>query len=456
MTIRNSFYDDFQKYGQDIAYLRLMIHYGFIESTADLSALSKDSKKLLDLNKKISDLIETRAKLMKELDGINPSEIRKLVNKQRIKHVREIREQKKQEKERNKVSKRKKYKEYLKNHIVHVGRGYSNSLKRDDENKDLLERYSVPIIKDEDDLAKKLQITLSELKWLTYHRDATKISHYHTFEIPKKTGGTRKISAPKKKIKKAQKWIFDTILEKMDFTDNAHGFIKGKSVLTNAENHINKEFVINIDLKDFFPSITFSRILGLFKELGYSSYVSTLLALICTESDRKIITVDENTYHVAISERKLPQGACTSPPLSNMICKRLDKRLSILCKNNDIDYSRYADDMTFSFNDRKKVGLVFSLARKIVSEEGFKLNDKKTRIFSKSNRQEVTGIVTNEKSNVSRRWVNQLRLEIFQYQKAKEKKMEPLVSLSVLRGKISYLKMVNKEKGEKYGNFLSL
>ncbi len=456
MTIRSNFYDDIQKYGSDIAYLRLMIQYGFIESTTDLTALSKDSKKLLDLNKKISDLIETRAKLMKELGGINPSEIRKLLNKQRIKHVREIREQKKKERERNIEKKRKKYKEYLKKHIVHVGRGYSNSLRRDDEKKELNEIYSLPIIKDENGLAKKLGISLSELKWLTYHRDATKISHYHSFEIPKKTGGTRKISAPKKKIKKAQKWIFDNILEKMDFTENAHGFIKGKSVLTNAKNHINKEFVINIDLKDFFPSITFGRILGLFKGLGYSSYVSTLLALLCTESDRRVLTVDENTYHVAISERKLPQGACTSPPLSNMICKRLDKRLAILCKNNNIDYTRYADDMTFSFDDRKKVGLVFSLAKKIVSEEGFKLNDKKTRIFSKSNRQEVTGIVTNEKSNVSRRWVNQLRLELFQYQKAKEKKIDPPVPLNVLKGKISYLKMVNKEKGKKYSNLLTL
>lgn len=449
------FHKKVQEVGLTVAYLELMVEYGFLKETSNLKDIQKDAERLLEINHEIPKLLNEKNELIQESGRINPTEIKKLINKQRTLLVREAREKKKLEKQAEIQIKRKERKKYLSEHLVHVGKDYSGSLKRNDQRNDLIEKYKLPIITDENDLKNKLGITLSELKWITYHRVASKITHYYTFEIPKKTGGTRKISAPKKKIKHAQNWINENILQLIEFSPSVHGFIKGKSILSNANQHLNKKFVLNIDLKNFFPSITFKRVLGLFRSLGYSSYISTLLALICTEPERKKIEIDDETYFVAISDRRLPQGASTSPALSNMICNRLDKRLEKMCQMYDVIYSRYADDISFSFDDRNKIGLLFSLVTRITKEEGFVLNNKKSRILSKSNRQEVTGIVINEKINVSRRWVNQLRLEIFQFKKAQEKKIDPPVPFSVLKGKISYLTMVNKTKGEKYSQMLS-
>src|SRR5262249_29867281 len=146
----------------------------------------------------------------------------------------------------------------------------------------------------------------------------------------------------------AQKWILRNIVEKLPVDEPAHGFVPGRSILTNAQPHAGKAFVVNLDLRDFFPSIAFPRVRSVFQRAGYSPAVATILALLCTECPRKVVTYDGATYHVATSPRGLPQGACTSPSLSNLVARRLDRRLSGLARRMGLTYTRYADDLTFS------------------------------------------------------------------------------------------------------------
>uniref|UniRef100_A0AAU6WR92 RNA-directed DNA polymerase n=1 Tax=Chryseobacterium endophyticum TaxID=1854762 RepID=A0AAU6WR92_9FLAO len=130
-----------------------------------------------------------------------------------------------------------------------------------------------------------------------------------------------------------QQWILDNILNRLPVEDVAHGFVSGKSIVTNAAPHLGKAVIINIDLKDFFPSISYKRVKGLFSKLGYSEQLSTIFALICTQAHTEEVLIDGLTYFVQKGERFLPQGSPASPAISNMISYKLDKRLQGLAKN---------------------------------------------------------------------------------------------------------------------------
>jgi len=154
---------------------------------------------------------------------------------------------------------------------------------------------------------------------------------YYIFEIPKKSGGTRIIEAPEERLKSMQRWILDEIINLFSPSDCATGFRKGMSIVDNAKKHIGKELVINFDIKDFFPSIKYADILRLFVYMGYKKDVAHLLTKLCT-----------NASNV------LPQGSPASPAISNLILLKVDKRLARLAETIECDYSRYADDITFS------------------------------------------------------------------------------------------------------------
>ena len=153
-------------------------------------------------------------------------------------------------------------------------------------------------------------------------------------------------------------WVFDEILRRLEPEPQAHGFVPGRSIVTNAASHTGKAVVCNLDLKDFFPSITFRRVKGLFRKLGYGEHVATLLALLCTEPPRVPVELDGKTYHVALGARVLPQGACTSPAITNALCRRLDRRLDGLARRHGFAYTRYADDLTFSGDNPLRRGPV--------------------------------------------------------------------------------------------------
>lgn len=264
---------------------------------------------------------------------------------------------------------------------------------------------------------------------------------YKVFYIPKKAGGYRKIEAPKDELYKIQKWIKINILDKINISENAKGFKKNTSILENAKQHVAKEVVINIDLRDFFPSIKYSNIFKFYIYIGYTKEVSHLLTQLCT-----------NARNV------LPQGAPTSPGLSNIVCLKLDKRLSELAKKAGGSYTRYADDITFSGN-KNIIGIV-SLAKKIIQEEGYEINDKKFRIRYSNQAQIVTGLTVNKKINVSKKLIKELENAI--YYSKKFGVDQHMVNINCNRlyykehlyGIAYFIKMINKEKGLKYLNEL--
>ncbi len=249
-------------------------------------------------------------------------------------------------------------------------------------------------IKTRNELADFLGIKRSTLSYILYRKRIENC--YTTFEIPKKSGGVRKISAPVDELKYIQRklasalWLHQlNVWEENGITPMiSHAFEKKKSIISNAKIHRNKRYVLNIDLENFFDSFHFGRVRGYFQKNNYfklNEEVSTILAqLTCYEG-------------------RLPQGAPTSPILANMICQIMDMRILKIAKRYHCDYTRYADDLTFSTNDKKFVELYSDFYQKIereINKSGFWVNPNKTRLMYRDSRQVVTGLVVNQKVNV--------------------------------------------------------
>lgn len=232
---------------------------------------------------------------------------------------------------------------------------------------------------------------------------------YRAFLLKKRGGGNRLIEEPRKKVKLLQ---IKALAFFAQFAPNTrpcvHGFVKDRSILTNANAHWDRRptFVLNLDLKDFFPSISFFRVRGLLKTgpFSFSYEVATVFAHLCTHAG------------------KLPQGAPTSPYISNLICRSMDRDLMALASRHRCTYTRYADDMTFSFSVRDSASLPANICsldggvatigeelRSIIKTHSFDLNDKKTRISSRNSRQEVTGLTINQFPNVPRKFIDSVR-----------------------------------------------
>lgn len=285
---------------------------------------------------------------------------------------------------------------------------------------------------------------------------------YYIFKIKKKSGGERTIMAPYDTFGELLRY-FNVVLQTV-FTPhpNATGFVLGKSIATGAQMHIGKNYVYNIDLKDFFHSFERKRVKRAFTQAPFnlSEPLAFLLASLCTHP----IEIEGQTRII------LPQGAPTSPTLTNILCNALDKKLSGLAKRFGATYSRYADDITFSSNKSifKKEAFLSELQR-IITSQGLTINEKKTRLQEKEYRQEVTGLIVNEKVNTYRRYVKQLRMWLHYIETYGYKKAETLFKKDyvkdkghikeassmklVLEGKLLYLKMV---KGEQDSTYLKL
>jgi retron-type reverse transcriptase len=245
-------------------------------------------------------------------------------------------------------------------------------------------------------LAQLINVPLRRLTYLLYVRDRK--AYYHETTIPKRTGGTRTIHA----VQEPMKWLQRRTLEALDTVFEpsyyAHGFTKGHSILSNAGYHRRKKVIVKVDIKDFFPSINFGRVQGLFKGPPFffgESAALTMAHICCLDAPESI----------------LPQGGATSPYVANMICRRLDKRLADAGRMLNCDYTRYADDLTFSTNDirhfsaRHLLGVVY----RVLEEEGFRPNKEKTKILFPKDRQVVTGIIVNDGFNVNRKYVHSIR-----------------------------------------------
>lgn len=216
---------------------------------------------------------------------------------------------------------------------------------------------------------------------------------YRKFVIPKKNGKQREIHEPLPSLKEIQHWILHNILSKFEISKFSKAYSAGSSVKHNARFHRNQNQLLKLDIKDFFPSISLYNVFGLFYSVGYTKQLSMMLAKLCCFDGR------------------LPQGAPTSPSISNIIMKNVDARLGAFAVKNKIRYTRYADDMAFSGDF--KAGDVISLTEKILKEYGFKLNKDKTRLMHNHQRQIITGITVNEIMNVKREARQFLRKEAY-------------------------------------------
>lgn len=306
-----------------------------------------------------------------------------------------------------------------------------------------LERVGLPIWKTEEDIAKALGVSLKELWYFAIHRERERQPHYVTFAIPKRSGGKRLIMAPKRRLKAIQRNLLALLVEKLPVGDQAHAFRRGRNIRTGAEPHVGKRFVLKLDLKDFFPSVSFARVRGLLIGYGYGFPVASTLAVLMTEAERQAVEVDGELFHVPIGRRHCVQGAPTSPGLCNALVLRLDRRLAGLAKRHGLAYTRYADDLTFSGDvEPAAAHKVRSAAGRIIEEEGFTVNEEKTRLMGQSTRQTVTGVVVNKTLGLSRQERRRLRAAAHRVARRGTGDSN-LPSPEWLRGKLAYLAMLN-------------
>lgn len=255
---------------------------------------------------------------------------------------------------------------------------------------------------------------------------------YRNFEIPKRLGGTRTISVPSPTALTIQRWVLTEILSKLDIHSRSFGFVPKRSVVDNAREHLGQKVHLKLDLKDFFPSIKFNRVMKVFLSAGYPVSIAYFLARICCVN------------------KSLPQGAATSPTLSNLVAKRLDIGLAAYSSERDLTYTRYADDLTFSGD--KISSTEISQISYIINQQGFYLNEKKTLLLGEKSKKIVTGVsITSGKLALPRRTVREIKLETyhlikngyFVHSKAKGK-FDPLL-MERLRGRIGFWLQIDPE-----------
>jgi len=313
------------------------------------------------------------------------------------------------------------------------------------------------------DVALLLGIQPAALSFALYKMSSS--AKYSIFTIPKRSGGIRVISSPSANLNKIQRKLADLLNDILEFSELSrakencilsHGFKRGFSIFTNAEFHRNKRFVFNLDLKNFFPSMNFGRVRGFFcKDRNFALHadVATILA------------------QIACHNNELPQDSPCSPVISNLVTHILDIKLNKLAKANRCSFTRYADDLTFSSNEKEFPEAIARLVRgsddkwvpgyelvALVSRGGFSINDYKTRMQYRDSRQDVTGLITNKKINVSREYYDrtrQLAHHLFSHGYCylrNDGKFEVL-SENALNGRLCFIDQVKvRETGEIVGN----
>jgi retron-type reverse transcriptase len=336
--------------------------------------------------------------------------------------------------------------------VVYLGEDVSQGLNKTVSDEQRLTAAGLPVFHDGVALAAAMGITLGKLRFLSFNRKVGHITHYKRFYIPKKSGGRRLISAPMPQLKAAQYWILENILYKVPNSDAAHGFVPGRSIVTNAAHHVAQDIVINIDLRDFFPTIEYKRVKGMFCKLGYSEQVATILSLLCTEPEVDQVALDGKDYYVANTNRHLPQGAPCSPAITNIICFRLDRRFEGLARRFGYTYTRYADDMTFSAKDTAAddAGKLIWGVKQVVKEEGFVIHPDKLKVMRKGDKREVTGVVVNDKLSLDRDTLRKFRALLHQISVSglTGKQWGKGNIVSSVEGYINYVLMVKPEAGK--------
>ncbi|MBL4632280.1 MAG: RNA-directed DNA polymerase [Kofleriaceae bacterium] len=446
-TTRKALYERIAKSSLDEVILEEMIRLGFWPSSSDApSDPAEEIRRRGHLQRRLNEIRTEQLGLQ------NEAKLKEEARKKRMSDARERRLQNRERRLRERSERRAQWHQKKQEEIGYLGDGFSAGLGKRECDDKRLQAQGIPVLGDAMSLSNAMGISLGQLRFLAFSRKTSRYSHYQRFSIPKKDGGVRMISAPMPRLKAAQTWILETILNPLPMHDAAHGFRPGRSIVSNATPHIGADVVVNLDLENFFPSVGYRRVKGLFGHFGYSEEVATILALLSTEPELTQIKLDGDTYYVAKGERFLPQGAPSSPAITNLLCRRLDRRLEGICNKLDFRYTRYADDLSFSARGEpaKLVGKLLSQVEWLVAEEGFKIHPDKTRVFRRGRRQEVTGLVVNDGLSVPRAVLRRFRTLLFQIEKDGTDGKRWGASDDVLAsamGFANFVAMVQPEKG---------
>lgn len=304
------------------------------------------------------------------------------------------------------------------------------------------------------DLANLLGFAPKGVSYILYKMPVA--NKYRTFDIAKKSGGTRTINAPEKSLSLLQKRLGGLLYESVaeiqksnpNFWRASHGFQKNRTIISNAEVHRRRRFVFNVDIEDFFGTLNFGRVRGFFIHDNNFALDPTIATIIA---------------QIACHDNALPQGSPCSPVISNLVGNILDARLLALARDTRCTYSRYADDLTFSTNEKLfpteiavnvhgSEWVVGKRLNKQIDRAGFKLNDGKTRMSLRQSRQTVTGLVVNSKANINQdyyRYVRSMCHSLFRtgaYYRPVSDPPKPLENLNPLEGMLSHIYFVKSRR----------
>lgn len=316
--------------------------------------------------------------------------------------------------------------------------------------------FKINNIDTREELAILLDIPLRKLTYILYAQKVE--SYYVSFDIPKKSGGLRSINAPTGDLKDLQQKLSKILTDYYQEIINdenilakvSNGFLKGKGIITNAYIHRNKRYILNLDIEDFFPSFHFGRVRGYFEKNKYfnlNNKIATILAqLTCFNG-------------------ALPQGAPTSPIITNLICNILDIRILKICKKYKVDYTRYADDLSFSTNRKDflsiKDGFIEEIEKEI-NDFGLKINNQKTRLLYSDSRQEVTGLIVNDKLGIKKEFYKNTRAMANELYNTGSFTIDGVEgTLKQLEGRFSFIDQLDKynnrfcKKGKNFRNLSS-
>jgi retron-type reverse transcriptase len=294
----------------------------------------------------------------------------------------------------------------------------------------LLETRGVPAIFSTADLARRLRVSIPALFGMAARAGA----YYRELRIPKPSGGERIIHAPFGRLLEVQRTIARDVLGRAEVHAVAHAFVRGRSIVSNARPHTGRRIVIRIDLEDFFPSIRTAPVRRALEQLGYSYSVACALARLCTR------------------EGRLPQGAPTSPMLSNLVAVGLDRRFATLAERLGFTFTRYADDLVCSSDDPRLPSLL-PFFREVIASEGFRVNERKTRVMRAGAAQTVTGLVANVQVALPRERRRRLRAIMHRLRtrgpaavQLQSRRRGATDSLQVLNGHLAFARMVDAVK----------
>lgn len=278
----------------------------------------------------------------------------------------------------------------------------------------LARMFGFPEINSIDDLGRQLRLPVSTINHHLHNKQSV---GYKTFFVPKKPNGYRELHSPVRQLKYIQAWILRNILDKLQSSPSSTAFEKNCTIKANAEAHLGKSYVINSDVKDFFPSISAGKVYAVFRSLGYTKEVCWALTGLVTHKGC------------------LPQGSPSSPKIANLVCHRLDSRINGYCKKYNLTYTRYADDMSISTSNRTHIKKTIRMIKAICHSEGFSLRDDKTAVMGRKKSKKITGLVISDEVRIGRKKYRELRAMVHSALKSNDHK-----KISYINGYMNFLK----------------